>query len=96
MSEHRVSHSAREDLDRIWDYIAQDDPQAADRFVRLIVSKFVMLASMPQMGCPREELACGLRSFPVGNYIIFYRVMEGGVEIVRVLHGARDLPPLFA
>jgi len=40
-------------------------------------------------------LAARLRSFPVGSYVIFYRPMENGVEIVRVLHGARDLPPLF-
>jgi toxin ParE1/3/4 len=36
-----------------------------------------------------------LRSFPVKNYVIFYRPLEDGIEIVRVLHGAQDLPPLF-
>ena len=50
---------------------------------------------MPEIGRPREDLAARLRSFPVGSYIIFYRPMEYGVEIARVLHGARDLPPLF-
>jgi len=50
---------------------------------------------MPEMGRRREELAMHLRSFPVGRYIIFYRSMQEGIEIVRVLHGARDLPPLI-
>jgi toxin ParE1/3/4 len=50
---------------------------------------------MPGIGRQREDLAPRLRGFPFGNYVIFYRPMENGVEIVRVLHGARDLPPLF-
>jgi toxin ParE1/3/4 len=44
----------------------------------------------------REELSPRLRSFPVGSYIIFYRPTQDGVEIARILHGARDFPPLFA
>jgi len=95
MNQYRVSDAARSDLDEIWIYIAQDNPDAADKFIHALVSRFPMLASMPEMGCQREELAARLRSFPVGNYVIFYRPMENGVEITRVLHGARDYPPLF-
>jgi toxin ParE1/3/4 len=95
MSQFRVSETARSDLDKIWFYIAQDNPDAADKFIRALVSRFPLLASMPEMGRKREELSVGLRSFPLGNYVIFYRSMTGGVEIARVLHGARDFPPLF-
>jgi toxin ParE1/3/4 len=95
MSQYRVSDAAGADLEGVWLFIAQDDPHMADRFVRSIVSRFPALAAMPFMGRQREELAARLRSFPVSNYIIFYRPMEDGIEIVRVLHGARDLPPLF-
>jgi toxin ParE1/3/4 len=95
MNQYRVSDAARSDLDEIWFYIALDNVDAADRFLRAIVSRFPRLASMPEMGRQREELATRLRSFPVGNYLIFYRPMENGVEIARVLHGARDFPPLF-
>jgi len=95
MSQYRVSDAARSDLDEIWLYIGQDNPYAADRFIRALVSRFPALASMPEMGRQREELSPRLRSLPVGNYIIFYRPMEKGVEIARVVHGARDLPPLF-
>jgi len=82
-------------LDEIWFYIAQDNMDAADRFIHAIVSRFAMLAGMPEMGRMREELATRLRSFAIGNYVIFYRPMENGVEIARVLHGAREFPPLF-
>jgi toxin ParE1/3/4 len=95
MNQYRISDAARADLDEIWFLIAQDDPLAADRFIRRIVSRFSTLASMPHLGRPREELSPNLRSFPVQKYVIFYRAMEKGIEVVRVLHGARDLPPLF-
>lgn len=95
MNQYRVSDAARSDLDEIWFYIAQDDPTAADKFIRAVVSRFSKLAAMPQLGRQRKELSPRLRSFPVGRYVIFYRPMENGVEIARVLHGARDFPPLF-
>ncbi len=50
---------------------------------------------MPYMGRQREELAARLRSFPVGSYVIFYRPIDDGIEVARILHGARDFPPLF-
>ncbi len=95
MSQYRVSDAAKADLEEIWLFIAQDNPEAADRFIRTIVSRFPTLASMPYLGRLREELSARLRSFPVSNYVIFYRPLEDGIQIVRVLHGARDLPPLF-
>jgi toxin ParE1/3/4 len=95
MSQYRVSDEARADLDEIWLYIARDNPDAADKFIRAVVSRFPKFAAMPQLGRSRKELSPRLRSFPVGRYVIFYRPMENGVEIARVLNGARDLPPLF-
>jgi len=54
-----------------------------------------MLAENPLAGRVREELAPDVRSFPVGNYLLFYRPTQNGVELIRVLHGARDLRRLF-
>ena len=95
MNQIRVAGKATADLDEIWLYIAQDNPDAADKYIRVIVARFPMLASMPLMGRERGELSPGLRSFPVSRHVIFYRPMDNGVEIARVLDGARDLPPLF-
>lgn len=47
------------------------------------------------MGRKRDELVPNLRSFPVGNYLIFYRPINQGIEVLRVLHGARDIPSIF-
>jgi toxin ParE1/3/4 len=64
---------ARIDLSEIWDYIAADNETRADDFVDLIDQKFQALAGHPNLGRSREELEEGLRSFPVGKYVIFYR-----------------------
>jgi toxin ParE1/3/4 len=95
MNQFRVTAAARADLDEIWFYIAQDDAAAADKFIQAVINKFPKLAAWPEIGRQREELSSRLRSLVVGQYVIFYRPLENGIEIVRVLHGARDLPPLF-
>jgi toxin ParE1/3/4 len=86
---------AKSDLVEIWDYIADDSEARADAFVDMIDQKFLTLASNPGIGRPRDELAEDLRSFAVGRYVIFYRPIPEGVEIVRVLHGSRDIDVLF-
>ena len=79
------------DLADIWAFIAEDSVKHADRFAALIDSQFRALARQPQMGRSRPELAADLHSFPFGRYVIFYVPRPKGVEIVRVLHGARDI-----
>jgi len=54
-----------------------------------------VLAQQSGFGRRREALVEGLRSFPVGRYVIFYLAVPGGVQIVRVLHGARDFEVAF-
>ncbi len=86
---------AKNDLVEIWDFIADDTEARADAFVDLIDQKLLTLALNPGMGRARDEITEGLRSFPVGRYVIFYRPIPEGVEIVRVLHGSRDIDALF-
>ena len=95
MSRYRLSEQSRSDLDDIWLYIASDNLTAADRFIDELVGKFQTLATQPGIGRTRDELGESLRSFPVGNYVIFYRAMQDGIEIVRVLSGFRDIPNVF-
>jgi toxin ParE1/3/4 len=86
---------AKSDLVEIWDYIAEDSETRADDFIDRIDQKFRTLAQRPGIGRLRDELAAEVRSFPVGRYVIFYRPRSNGVEIVRVLHSARDLSADF-
>ena len=83
------------DLVEIWEYIARDTAPSADELLDRIAEACGTLADNPLVGRAREELAPSLRSLPVGNYVIFYRPIHDGIVVIRVLHGARDLPGLF-
>jgi toxin ParE1/3/4 len=92
---YRLSVRARRDLIEIWRYIASDNESAADRFIDFITQRFKILGETPYAGISRDELRPGYRSFPVGQYVVFYRVSESRVQIMHVLHGKRDLEALF-
>jgi len=85
--------TARSDLIEIWQYIADDSPENADRFLDTLEEKMSLLADNPEMGKRREELAEGLRSFPVDNYMIYYRPhdQKEGIVVVRVLNATQDI-----
>jgi toxin ParE1/3/4 len=91
----RISPRASEDLLDIWSYIADDSEANADGFIDKIYETMELLARQPGLGRHREELAPGIQSFAVGRYIVFYRVVTRAIEIVRVLHGARDIENIF-
>ncbi len=86
---------AKTDVVEIWDYIADDSETRADAFIETIDKKFHALVDEPYLGIARDEIEADLRSFPVGRYVIFYRRIPDGIEIIRVLHGARDLNIIF-
>jgi len=67
----------------------------ADAFIDKMHETTQLQADKPGSGRRREELASGIQSFPFGRYIIFYRIAAGTIEIVRVLHGARDVENIF-
>jgi toxin ParE1/3/4 len=83
------------DLWEIWDYIADDSLDRADDFLDRVEEKLRSLARTPGMGRRREELLPGLQSFPVGNYVVFYRAIDGGIDVIRILHGSRDIEEIF-
>ena len=84
------------DLLEIWSYIAQNSFEVADNFLDRLEAGFEQLAEQPLMGRKREELRPGLRSLTVGNYFIFYWVIDDRVEVVRVLNATRDIEAIFA
>ncbi|KAB8332685.1 type II toxin-antitoxin system RelE/ParE family toxin [Scytonema tolypothrichoides VB-61278] len=95
MSRFKISTQAALDIENIWNYVAKDNPQAADNLFDKLRESFPKLAKFPQMGRLRSELAPSLRSFPVGSYLIFYRPIEQGIEIVRLLRGSQDIERIF-
>jgi toxin ParE1/3/4 len=95
---HRRTPQADSDLDDIWYYVVAKSGSLdiADRFIDSITDRFFLLASHPNIGRARDEdLRPGLRSFPVGDYIIIYRAEDEDVLILRVVRGSRDIAALF-
>ena len=95
MARFRQTAEAERDLLSIWRYIAEDNPTAATRLLLSIDEKCTLLADNPQLGPARPDIAPDLRYFTAGHYLILYREVPDGVEIVRVLHGARNLTAIF-
>ncbi len=86
---------ARADLDDIWLHVALENPGAADRLIDRIVTRCQGLADHPQLGPARPEIAPDARALVIGDYLALYRIDGSGAEIVRVVHGARQLKDLF-
>ena len=81
---------AFEDIGGLCDYIALDNPVAAEQMAERLTKQAGALAEHPMQGKAVPWKESGLRMWPIGNYIIFYRPIGQGIEVVRVLHGARD------
>ena len=101
MGKYFLSPEALEDIDTIWGHIAQDNLEAADSVVEAAYRACANLATHTQLGPirrfpdndPPNIRFFVLTEFP--NYLIFYRAIPGGVEIIRVLHGSQDIDNLF-
>jgi toxin ParE1/3/4 len=91
MAEVSRSPQAETDLDTILADLNQNNPAAADRYAAAFVEKGQALAQFPELGRTRPEIAPDLRSTLVKPYVIFYRIRGDVVQILRILHGARDL-----
>jgi toxin ParE1/3/4 len=93
---HRLSPEAEADLDELWFYIASNSSvEIADRLVDALTTRFFVLAAYPHAGRERDDLLSGMRTFPVGDYVVLYRVQGSDVMIVRVVRGSRDLEALL-
>jgi toxin ParE1/3/4 len=90
---HRLAPQARAELSSIWNYIFKESGSAvaADSVIDAITERFYLLSQFPRMGRPRADLRPGLRSFPVGQYVIIYTIEGADVEILHVFHGRQDI-----
>jgi len=89
-----LSVAAEEDLLAAWNYISHDDMDAADALLDRVAEVCRRLAEWPDLGRERPELGRDIRSFPVETHVVYYRV-RSDVEVVRVLHGRRDVDAVF-
>ncbi len=93
---HRLAPEARTDLDELWYYIASNaSVETADRLVDSITARFFLLATHTRVGRRRDDLRAGTRAFPVGEYVVLYRVEGDDVLIQRVVRGSRDMEGLL-
>jgi len=92
----KVTATAQRDLLEIWSFIEPDNANAADKLLTTITKQLDKLLRFPELGRQRNELVRHLRSVAVKNYVIFYQLTDKYVEIVRVLHGARDMKRVLA
>jgi len=96
MASYRVSQDAERDLEEIFVYWAERANFAtADRLIDAIVNRFWLLGEYPDSGRPSDEIARGVKCFPAGKYLIYYRASREGVDILHVFHGARDQKRAF-
>jgi len=99
VSQKRQPHytdAARSDLSEIWDHIAENNPVAADRVVGSILEKAVFHAQFPKLGRARNDLRPGLRSAAVSPYVLFFHEIGDTIDVIRILHGKRDMESIFA
>jgi plasmid stabilization system protein ParE len=93
MKKYVLSAAAELDLEAIWEYIAQDNIDAADRWISRLFDAFEAIEQAPGMGHKREDLTSfPVLFWPVGAYLILYRLQSEWIEIVAVTQGARDIP----
>jgi toxin ParE1/3/4 len=95
MRRFRLSTRAQADLADVHHYIAADNVSAADKFIEGLFSLFHLLAESPGIGQERSDLRPNLRTISHGKYVVLFYAMRDGVEIVGVVHGARDIEALF-
>jgi antitoxin ParD1/3/4/toxin ParE1/3/4 len=92
-----LSADAELDLDEIWEYIAADNLDAADRWIGELFDAFEALGQSPGLGHRREDLTPHPVLFwPVGAYLIIYRAERRPIEVVAVTQGSRDIPAFLS
>ncbi|MGQ0486399.1 MAG: type II toxin-antitoxin system RelE/ParE family toxin [Hyphomicrobiales bacterium] len=94
MSPARYTHRARDDLLDIWIQIAANDESMANRILDTIAMRCARLADFPELGPARPDIAPETKMLVIERWISLYRLLPGGVQIIRIVDGARDLTRL--
>ena len=94
-NDHILTLPAKQDITDISGSLSSKNSNAAERFLDAIAQRLRTLANFPKMGRRRDEIAPSLRSFPIEDYLIFYRPLEKGTEVLRIVNSYSDLEFLF-
>lgn len=95
MNRYVINILASQDLNQIAEYFAQNNLEAGEHFFQEFNRKCQQLVTFPNSGKSYAEIRPDLRGLPLEGYVIFYRVLDDGIEILRVVSGRRQLPNLF-
>jgi toxin ParE1/3/4 len=95
MSQYLITAKAMQDLDEIASYLGDVSFESADRFLQEFDRRCIQLVSFPRSGKGYSQLRTDLRGISFKGYIIFYRILEDGIEIMRIIAGKRDLLSIF-
>jgi toxin ParE1/3/4 len=95
MSRYVINILASRDLNDIADYFAENSLEAGDRFFRAFNRKCQQLVAFPKSGKSYAAIRPDLRGLSFEGYVIFYRILDNGIEILRVVSGRRNFPVLF-
>lgn len=95
MSRYVINILASQDLNEIADYFTENSLEAGEKFFHAFNRKCLQLAAFPNSGKSYAAIRPDLRGLSFEGYVIFYRLLNDGIEILRVVSGRRDFPALF-
>ena len=91
MRKPRITPAARADLDAIWTYTADRwSIDQAEAYLRSLAQTMKMLADNPALGKTIDDVRVGYLKFPAGSHVIYYRLSEAGIDVIRILHKSMD------
>lgn len=96
MSQYIISQSASRDLSAIVDYFTVENVETGERLLQVFNQKCQQIVDFPNLGREYNNLRPGLRGISLNGYIILCQAIDGGIEIVRVVNGRRNLKAMFA
>jgi toxin ParE1/3/4 len=93
MSRYVLSPRAQADIDEIWDYTAETwNADQAERYIRQLHQAIETVARDPRRGLACDHIRPGYRKYSVGSHVLFFRLTDSGIDVVRVLHQRMDFP----
>jgi len=95
MARYLINVLATQDLNEIADYFSTNNVRAGEKFFQDFNSKCKQLVSFPNSGKSYEHIYPDLKGLSLSGYVVFYRILVDGIEILRVVSGRRDLPKIF-